>query len=737
MSLNFLLAGFIHAAEAYPEINDKHASYRANEILVKYRNRAEIATVFLSGNESVSGAVSRLNRNPEVEYAEPNYIYEATIIPSDTYYVNQWYLPRIKAPEAWNIVRESPQVVIAVIDSGVQINHPDLKDNIWRNPGEIAENGRDDDQNGYIDDLHGWDFVNDVADPSPKYSEGYTEEGILHGTIVAGLAAASGNNAAGIAGLTWNAQIMALKALDDKGEGDTAKVVKAVDYAIVQGVDIINFSFVGHGFSRALESAIARAHAAGIHIVAAAGNELANGQSVDLDNTPLYPACHDGPSGENMVIGVAATDALDQKAPFSGYGHNCVDIAAPGVSMFSTAVYSPEKSINGRPFNKYYDGYWSGTSMAAPLVSAAIALIETVNLGLSRQEVREILLSGADNISRLNPDYAGRLGTGRLNVFRSVSSAKAKLDALNMKLIIGPAGPGEEKMKITEPAGRLLNELSLVDTLSEASVVFAAGDINGNGRDEIIVGAGNGEPPYVRVFDPAGTLLSEFFAYHENFRGGVNVAVGDLDGDGISEIITGARFGGGPHVRVFDLAGRLLAQFFAYHENFRGGVNVAVGDLDGDGISEIITGAGFGGGPQVRIFDGRGRVRGQFFAYHENFRGGVNVATGRVIAGTRKDRSEIITAPGRGGGPHVIIFSDRGEKLAQFFAYNQNFTGGVNIAAGDLNADGLDEIITGAGPGGAPHVRVFDNNGSVVHSFYAYPESYAGGVYVGCLNMAR
>ncbi len=175
---------------------------------------------------------------------------------------------------------------------------------------------------------------------------------------MAGIAAASGNNATGITGVTWRAKIMPLKVLNDKGEGDTKNVIRAIDYAINNGADIINFSFVGEGKSLSLEAAIRRAYEKGILIFAAAGNEQADGQAYSLDDIPLYPACHDGGVGENMVIGVAATDALDQKAPFSSYGSRCVDISAPGVSIFSTTVYSPEHNANGTTFNKYYDGYW-------------------------------------------------------------------------------------------------------------------------------------------------------------------------------------------------------------------------------------------------------------------------------------------------------------------------------------------------------------------------------------------
>ena len=605
------------------------------DILVKYIDEFEPATINVPKNVNFSEFLAYYQKNPSVEYAEPNYTYRAAIIPSDTYYNSQWYLAKIKAPQVWDIVRESPNVVIAIIDSGVQIDHPDLRDNIWQNKKEITGNGIDDDRNGFIDDVNGWDFVNNVSDPRPKFMSGFSASGVLHGTIVAGIAAASGNNAAGISGVSWRAQIMPLKVLDDKGEGDTNAVIKAIDYAIANDADIINFSFVGFGNSHALERAIRRAYNAGIIMVAAAGNEQEGGNGYFLDEKPMYPACHDGSILENMVIGVSATDALDQKASFSSYGSKCVDIAAPGVSIYSTAVYAPEKSIDNVFFNKYYDGYWSGTSMAAPMVSGAIALLETVGPGMSRAEITRNVIDNSDNINRLNQSYLWQLGRGRLNVSQAVASIKSRLAAKTGRILVVPFSGSATTSKI-----------SLLDKNGEAQSSFAA-------------------------FGPA----------------------------------------------------------------YRGGVNIASGDIDGDGVADIIAGAGSGGGPQVRIFDKNGFLKGQFFAYDKNFRGGVRIAAGKISGGARSDSVKIVTAPGAGGGPHIKIFSQKGEAIGQFFAYEKKFRGGVSLGAEDLDADGLAEIICGAGPGGTAHVRAFDGKGFLKYSFMAYEDAFSGGVNVGSLAL--
>ncbi|MDO9399806.1 MAG: S8 family serine peptidase [bacterium] len=667
--------------------------------------------------------------------AELNSPFHASIIPSDTYFSNQWYLQKIHAVEAWDQIRESSNVVIAVIDSGVQIDHQDLKSNIWINSKEIPNNNIDDDNNGYIDDINGWDFVNNVADPSPKFMPGFTEAGINHGTIIAGIIAGSGNNAIGVSGIAWNAKIMPLKVLDDKGEGTTNGVINAIDYAIANGANIINLSFVGLGYSSSLNEAIKRAYVAGLIIVAAAGNEEGNGHDGSLDTSPMYPVCHDGANGENMVVGVTAVDAIDQKATFSSHGFTCVDIAAPGVSIYSTVVYSPTNYLNEQPFNKYYGGYWAGTSTAVPMVSGALALIMTANPSLSREQILEILYSSADDLNKLNPNYLNQLGRGRLNVAVAVSKALASLRNSSTKIVIAPFSNLSSFIKITDQDGKEEKNFYAYDKKFKGGINLASGDVNGDGLDEIVVGAGQGGGPHIKIFNTLGQLIGQFFAYPNNWNGGVNVAVADIDSDGIAEIITAPGKGYSAEIKVFNFQGKLKKTFLAYDARFKGGVYMAVGDVNGDGLAEIITGAGQGGGPHVRIFNINGKVLSQFFAYNQFFRGGVKVAVGNIVAGARSKSLEILTAPGEGTEPYIRILDNKGNLLKQFMVFNNNFRGGVNVVAGDLDSNGIDEIIVGAGPGGAPHVRVFNSNYEMVSSFYALAESFAGGVNVASLKI--
>jgi hypothetical protein len=250
-------------------------------------------------------------------------------------------------------------------------------------------------------------------------------------------------------------------------------------------------------------------------------------------------------------------------------------------------------------------------------------------------------------------------------------------------------------------------------------------------RHRFAVGAETGGGPVVRVVNAGGDTQSTFFAYDPTFRGGVHVATGDLTGDGITDIVTGAGVDGAPLVNVFDGAtGKLMGTFYAFDPAFRGGVHVAVGDVTGDGTPDIIVGAGDGGAPQVAVFDGKTfRLIASFYAFDPSFRGGVNVAAGDLDG---DGRAEVVAGAGSGGAPQVAVFDGRtGKVLASYYAFDPSFRDGVNVAVGDLDGNGKAEVIAGAGEGGAPQVAVFAGlTGDVLRSFFAFGEAFRGGVSV-------
>lgn len=705
-------------------------------IIVKYKNKIDITSVPIPQGVSLSVFLKKFNNDPIVEYAEPNYIYQSSMIPDDSKYDEQWYLKRIKAPDAWNFQSTSPSVVIAIIDSGVQIQHPDLRNNIWFNADEIEGNKKDDDHNGLVDDRYGWDFINNSPDPSPKFKTGFTEAGILHGTIVAGIAAATGNNQEGIAGVSWQARIMSLKALDDAGNGDTASVVRSIDYAIAKGANIINLSFVSYSYTRSLRDAVQRAYDANIAVVAPAGNEQSAGHGVNLNTKPIYPACYKNLKNEPIVIGVAATDGIDQKAVFSGFGNNCISLSAPGVGFYSTGVFAPTKSINGKFFNSYYDGYWSGTSVAVPLVSGTLALIQSVNPTLTTKQGIEMLLNTTDNINALNPTYVGQLGRGRINVSNAVLGARALLFNKEARLIIAPINKAEPFAKITDIEGNILHEFLMYDREFRGGVSITSGDLNNDGNAEIITAPANQLESDIKIFDQNGKFIRHFLAYPATFQGGVNVTTADLNSDGKYEIITAPARGLRSDIKIFDGQGKLLKSFLAYPASFTGGASVAVGDVMGTTTPEIVVGTAKGGIPQVKIFSNNGVLRSSFLVGKKTEATGLRISLLDIDGNVRRRQSEILITR-QNGSADAVITDYTGNVRKRWAIFPTSFKGDVQTVTADINNDGSTDIVAFPGEGGGPHLRFFNRLGELINSFYAYSPDFNGGVQVALMFIKR
>lgn len=310
-----------------------------------------------------AAAAAEASAKAGVAFAEPVYLYQARRTPNDTRYRDLWGLAKIGAPAAWDRSTGARGVAVAVVDDGVALDHPDLSPNLWQNPEELAGNRRDDDGDGYVDDVNGWDFVDGDADPSPARSG----EDRWHGSHVAGTIGAQGNDGAGVVGVNWNVSLMALRAIGPRG-GRSDDLAKAIDFAVGHGARVINASWGGGGGSQAISSAIARANRKGVLFVAAAGN--------DAEPSPSFPA---NLKLDNL-ISVGATGPDDVLAPFSDRG---AMVAAPGVGILSTTA-------PGR-----YERY-DGTSMAAPHVSGLAALLWSVHPDATLAQVRDaILASGA------------------------------------------------------------------------------------------------------------------------------------------------------------------------------------------------------------------------------------------------------------------------------------------------------------------------------------------------------
>ena len=315
----------------------------------RIRSFHEQGDFFVVDTPSLARDWARLMRGrPGVRFAEPDYVVKSSVEPNDPEWFRMWGLKKIGMPTVWDRSKGSKDVVVGVIDTGVDYRHSDITTaQMWVNPRETS-NGVDDDQNGYVDDLHGADCRNNDGDPMDDHG---------HGTHVAGTIGAASNNSKGVPGINWDVKVMALKFMDSSGSGFLSDAVKCLDYAVRNGAHVTNNSWGGGGYSQALFDAINRARVANQLFVAAAGNE-----GIDLDQNPSYPASYP----HDNIISVAATNSSDIQASFSNFGRRSVDLAAPGVGIFSTV-------LNG--------GYasWNGTSMAAPHVTGTAALLMAVH----------------------------------------------------------------------------------------------------------------------------------------------------------------------------------------------------------------------------------------------------------------------------------------------------------------------------------------------------------------------
>nr|HPQ55318.1 S8 family peptidase [Spirochaetota bacterium] len=313
------------------------ASARQRGRTIRHFRHTGITVQSLKSGESVRSAIARVRRDPGVLFAEPDYVIETTQIPNDPAFNSLWGISRIHCPEAWDYTSGSRDIIVAVIDTGVDYTHPDLVGNIWTNTGEIPGNGIDDDGNGYVDDIHGYDFCSHDSNPIDDHG---------HGTHCAGIIGAAGNNGTGVIGVSPSVSIMALKFLGAGGSGYVSDGIQCIEYAVANGAQILSCSWGSKYYIEALFYAIETARSLGVTVVTAAGN---NGTS--NDSFPFYPASY---SCEN-IISVGASTPGDTGAYFSNYGEASVDIFAPGTGILSTVPGG----------YRYYDG----TSMAAPHVS--------------------------------------------------------------------------------------------------------------------------------------------------------------------------------------------------------------------------------------------------------------------------------------------------------------------------------------------------------------------------------
>jgi len=749
----------------------------------------------------IVSACREYGEDSSVEYAEPNHVYHAYALPNDAKYTLQWAHQVIQSEPAWDVETGSPDIAIAIVDTGVDWDHPDLAANIWNNTDEILD-GKDNDGNGYIDDVRGYDFV-DTASPVYPGEDGTIRDNdpmdfYGHGTHCSGIAAAVTNNSIGVAGVCWNCKIMPVRAgyKDEYGNGvlEADDIAVAIEYAADNNASVISMSWGGYGISKAIKEAIDYAYAKGVVLIAAAGNS-----DIHLKS---YPA------GFDNVIAVAATDIGDAKAGFSNYG-SWIDIAAPGVDVLSTM------------FNDTYAS-WSGTSMSAPFVAGLAALILSKNSTFSNEEVRNILRSTTDPV--ISDKY---VGLGRINAYKAIqrnSTQRSNLDSSlddalvqdminingtasgsNFHMYVVYYGQGAYPTSWTQIGSmhytQVINDvLATWDTSLTVDGIYSIRldvvDIDGQvTEDRVVLQVDNtlqdGWPVYLDTFailaspvindfdkDGKNELVVATYGPPEDPYGGGRVyilrcdgtivhgwpfitpvaipgtpAIGDLNNDGTPELVVTDWY----HIYVLRFDGSVAAGW-PKSSDFWIGQTPTLSDLDGDGFLEIVLSTE-GGRIYAWNYDGSSP---QGWPVNLRWAGKTSgVAAGEIdndghieiVVSTEKNETYVLNHDGSvaegwpqtipsisfwanvnrppaladlNGDGYLEIIRDAGDKLyvlqhdgAILGGWPRNIEcyGNNAFSLGDLDSDGLPEIVFGRNGDFGDYLYALNGDGSDVVSW--------------------
>jgi len=694
-----------------------HRRVRAG-VIKSFRHVRNLELLGLPRELSVEQALKSYRNNPDVLYAEPNYFVETLGAPNDSSFVTQWGLRNtgqnggtpgadIKAVQAWNTTTGSVNVVVAVIDTGVDYNHQDLAANIWRNEADCNSNGIDDDGNGYIDDCHGIDTANGDSDPMDDND---------HGTHVAGTIGAVGNNSLGVVGVNWNVKIMACKFLDAGGSGSVAGAIACMDYVKTmkdRGVDIVatNNSWGGAGFSQALSDAIEAHRQRDILFIAAAGNS-----ATDNDAVTFYPAGYYLPS----VISVAATDKFDRLAFFSSYGAASVHVGAPGAEILSTTT------------NNTYASF-SGTSMATPHVTGLAALLKAQNPARDWRAIKNLILAGGKRNSFLN----SRTLTGRrLNAAGSLHCSDASVlgrvwpreNQLNIGLV--PVNLSALHIKCAKPSGGVAVKVSpgqktvkLKDdglgTDQAAGDGIYSGQWTPSSAGSFKLTFPDGDVVTVNVdADLEPGFPAKAFHGSGSYHGGaaVHSLVGTVDGDPQLEIVATALSSGPLYAWRSDgseLGGWPLNDFF-------GAAYPALGELSASSTGWEVAAGHFEFAAKVAAYSGAGASLPGWPLTGANY-----TATPPSLADVDGDGIDEIFIEEEDWQLHA--YKADGTPLAGWPVYAP--LGGQERhtpAIADLDGDGDPEIITASGwSSGVVYLFAYHNDGTPVQNF---PISFSGKV---------
>jgi len=606
----------------------------------------------------------------------------------------QWSYATADVYHAWEQATGSSQVIVAIIDNGFDETHPDLAGALWTNKGEISGNELDDDENGYTDDVHGFNFVGNGEETNDEDSEN-AHSVINHATVVAGIIGAVGNNNQYGVGIAYGVKLMNLQVVDENGVGAPEALVEAIYYAVNNGASVINISMVGHGSAPEVRSAINYAYQKGVLVVGAAGNDMEN-----LNETPMFPICNDMYDPYTQVLGVSAIDATRRLASFSNTGSSCIDLTAPGVD-----IAGPIRSSLQNTEESYVDG-WNGTSFATPFVSAAAALVKSIQPTWHIDQIVRTLKSTVRHTP--SPDeasYAEAYGKGLVQVGTAVESAKIGV-VLDPKLFV----EGEVDTSFTAPRRLFVTSEGrggFSDVLQGNKIDTRAPVL----KDVILMTTfrdTSGEPFYAAVKKNGKAYQLSIYTttWVEKYHWALSVLpsqifVADIDGDTGKEVVIASESG---TMTVFSLNGRKLGVIQSIEGQTKG-FGVVHYNIETKRDEIIYASVVANSNTIFRRITSLGSTPEKLFE--------VALKSLGSIAYLNSSEDHIVVGSEIGTGSLVTIFSLTGEQKNSFSPYDLSFRGGVSVSSVVYGEEGREHIIV-TPKRGVESLRIFDSMGKMV-----------------------
>ncbi len=612
----------------------------------------------------------------------------------------QWAFNDIGVYEAWEYTTGSPDVVVAIIDNGFDTFHPDLRDNAWKNEDEIPNNKIDDDKNGYVDDVWGWNFYNNNNDPRPDVNElddsEKQEQIFSHGTIVAGLIGAVGDNNKDGVGINWQVKLMNVKVLGNSGSGGLDSIDDAILYAVNNGANVINISMVGY-YTEDMKKAVDYAYEKGVALVAAAGNN-----SYSLNDNALYPVCLDANSEVQKILGVSAITQKHQLTTFSNVGSQCVDLTAPGTNVSSTVRFSPTNGLAKR-----YLGGWQGTSFAAPMVSGAVALIKSIQPTWGPIEIFNAILTTAHHTPNTDENgYAELFGAGMLQIDEAVRYASGSVINGDWEKIVS-FDPNSGSASVRDVDNNDVKEN--LNFLVDADDIFAY-KYNGGKFFALTKQVAGGTRVY--ILNEKGNEINRWeVAGYKKY----NIVVADLVGDSEVEIVLAPQDDDKLLFKIFSFNGVELSTYNL--KNQHSGVDLAI-VLYG-GKNQVVTYYKIeDGNLEISRFDNQAQLQASF-AVDSYIKGRGKITVGDFDG---DNNSEYVITGNNNDFPFLLFYEKDGTLIRRMYVYSTSFRGDFDIARIDYDNDGQDEVAVLATKGNES-ARIWSFSGKKLAVWWPFQES--------------